>query len=143
MAYPGIHSVNGGELLGSRLPLVLPVLHKILTSLLWYRIALIHVIIILMYFSMVSSSLSSALSDLRLNSLLAEVPFSEEFKLHTSALASGPTTYGLIEKSQWGIPAWIDLEKAAKKIAEMSLLKSNLRPQLSGLSPPLLTSFFC
>lgn len=54
---------------------------------------------------------------------LNEVPFSEEFKLHTSALASGPTTYGLIEKSQWGIPAWIDLEKAAKKIAEMSLLK--------------------
>lgn len=33
--------------------------------------------------------------------LVAAEPFSDEFKKHTSAIASGPCSYGLIPKEHW------------------------------------------
>ena len=47
-------------------------------------------------------------------------PFSDEFKLHTSSIASGSCTYGLIDKREWSEqPDWIDQDKAAKARDEM------------------------
>lgn len=40
-------------------------------------------------------------------------PFSDEFKKHTSGIASGVCTYGVIPSSEWNDqPSWIDQEKA-------------------------------
>lgn len=51
--------------------------------------------------------------------------FSEEFKKHTSAIASGPCTYGKIDSSQWGDhPSWIDEDKA--KAARQQMEKDNV-----------------
>lgn len=50
---------------------------------------------------------------------LNDVPFSEEFKRVTSALASGECKYGLIPQEQWSFPDWIDQDKAAKTRKEM------------------------
>jgi hypothetical protein len=53
----------------------------------------------------------------------AAEPFSDEFKAHTSAIASGPCSYGLIPEEHWGdgdsMPEGIDVEKANEAIAEM------------------------
>ncbi|BFZ58945.1 alpha 1,2-mannosyltransferase 2.4.1 [Savitreella phatthalungensis] len=45
---------------------------------------------------------------------LNDEPFDDEFKRVTSGLVSGKTEYGLIPKDHWGMPDWIDKEKAAK-----------------------------
>ncbi|GAA5922232.1 hypothetical protein JCM1841_000690 [Sporobolomyces salmonicolor] len=45
---------------------------------------------------------------------LNDEPFSEEFKRHTSGIASGVCTYGQVPKAQWEEPPWIDEDKAAK-----------------------------
>lgn len=50
---------------------------------------------------------------------LNEERFSDEFKEQTSALVTGNTKYGFIEKEQWGFPEWIDKEKAAKVREQM------------------------
>ncbi|GAA5904918.1 hypothetical protein JCM8208_007221 [Rhodotorula glutinis] len=52
---------------------------------------------------------------------LNDEPFSEEFKRHTSGIASGKTQYGLVPKEHWGdkFPDWIDEDRAMKAIAEM------------------------
>ncbi|GAA5972185.1 hypothetical protein JCM8115_007148 [Rhodotorula mucilaginosa] len=51
---------------------------------------------------------------------LNDVPFDDEFKRHTSAIASGPCTYGLVPKEQWEEPAWIDETKAAAARQQMA-----------------------
>ncbi|KAI5474440.1 alpha 1,2-mannosyltransferase, glycosyltransferase family 15 protein [Pseudohyphozyma bogoriensis] len=57
---------------------------------------------------------------------LNDEPFSAEFILHTSSVASGPCTYGVIPASDWhgqddgSLPSWIDEERMNKAIAEMS-----------------------
>ncbi|KAM0789293.1 hypothetical protein ACM66B_000133 [Microbotryomycetes sp. NB124-2] len=46
---------------------------------------------------------------------LNDEPFSEEFKRHTSTVASGVCTYGSIPREQWADHGdWIDEERAAK-----------------------------
>lgn len=52
---------------------------------------------------------------------LNDEPFSEEFKRHTSAIASSKTQYGVVPKEQWGdqFPEWIDEKRANEAIAEM------------------------
>jgi alpha 1,2-mannosyltransferase len=45
--------------------------------------------------------------------------FNDEFKRITSALVSGNTKYGKIEKEHWGFPSWIDQDKAAKVRQDM------------------------
>ncbi len=45
--------------------------------------------------------------------------FDDNFKKVTSALVSGKTHYGKINKDQWGFPEWIDTDKAAKVRKEM------------------------
>lgn len=50
---------------------------------------------------------------------LNDEPFSEEFKRHTSGIASGVCKYGLVPKEHWEEPPWIDEEKAAKARKEM------------------------
>ncbi|GAA5993007.1 hypothetical protein JCM10908_000795 [Rhodotorula pacifica] len=44
---------------------------------------------------------------------LNDEPFDDNFKRHTSAIASGPCTYGLVPKEHWEEPSWIDETKAA------------------------------
>ncbi|KAM0745818.1 glycosyl transferase [Meredithblackwellia eburnea MCA 4105] len=53
---------------------------------------------------------------------LNEEPFSEEFKIHTSAIAAGSTcSYGLIPRQEFlDVPAWIDMDRANAGMAEMS-----------------------
>ncbi|KAL8277513.1 hypothetical protein RQP46_010068 [Phenoliferia psychrophenolica] len=54
---------------------------------------------------------------------LNEVPFTDEFKLHTSAIASGTCSYGLIPRREWDeLPEWIDMDKVNKGIEEMGKL---------------------
>ncbi|KAL6948577.1 alpha-1,2-mannosyltransferase ktr1 [Hanseniaspora vineae] len=50
---------------------------------------------------------------------LNDEEFTDEFKRLTSALISGETKYGLVPKSHWSFPEWIDLDKAAKTREEM------------------------
>ena len=50
---------------------------------------------------------------------LNDQPFSQEFRLLTSGMASGDVEYGLIEKNEWQTPSWIDTEKAQKAMDEM------------------------
>ncbi|KAA8911544.1 nucleotide-diphospho-sugar transferase [Sphaerosporella brunnea] len=47
-------------------------------------------------------------------------PFSEEFKLHTSRMASGEVQYGLIPKEHWSLPTNIDEKKFREKMKEMA-----------------------
>jgi len=44
---------------------------------------------------------------------LNDEPFSKEFIESTSSLVSGNTSYGIIPKSHWEEPEWIDEERAA------------------------------
>ncbi|GAV49437.1 hypothetical protein ZYGR_0P00800 [Zygosaccharomyces rouxii] len=44
---------------------------------------------------------------------LNDEPFTEEFINVTSALVTGETKYGLIEKKDWDFPPWIDQNRAA------------------------------
>ena len=49
-----------------------------------------------------------------------ELEFTDEFKLHTTALASGKTSYGLVPREHWDeIPDYIDMDKANKLMQEM------------------------
>ncbi|KAK4053196.1 hypothetical protein OIV83_001931 [Microbotryomycetes sp. JL201] len=54
---------------------------------------------------------------------LNEQPFSDEFKKHTSGLASGECKYGLIGQEHWppgnSMPEWVDETKAWELINEM------------------------
>lgn len=50
----------------------------------------------------------------------ADKPFDEQFKKHTSAIASGVCSYGEIPREQWGDHgSWIDEDKAAKVREDM------------------------
>ncbi|KAK4057254.1 hypothetical protein OIO90_001751 [Microbotryomycetes sp. JL221] len=52
---------------------------------------------------------------------LNDEPFSEEFKRHTSAIASGLCTYGQVPESQWKNHGdWIDEDRAARARQEMA-----------------------
>jgi alpha 1,2-mannosyltransferase len=51
---------------------------------------------------------------------LNDKPFDNTFKKVTSALISGKTRYGLIEKDHWGFPEWIDQDKARKVREDMA-----------------------
>lgn len=56
---------------------------------------------------------------------LNDEPFSDEFKRHTSGIASGPCTYGRVPKEHWLEPEWIDEERAAearKKMEEQHVI---------------------
>jgi alpha 1,2-mannosyltransferase len=54
---------------------------------------------------------------------LNDLPFSAEFMLHTTAMASGPTTYGIIPSNEWAdIPPWIDQTKMQEGVDEMAKL---------------------
>ncbi|TNY24040.1 putative mannosyltransferase [Rhodotorula diobovata] len=51
---------------------------------------------------------------------LNDQPFSDEFKRHTSGIASGPCSYGLVPKEHWEEPDWIDEDKAAVERQKMA-----------------------
>ncbi|GAA5949998.1 hypothetical protein JCM21900_001359 [Sporobolomyces salmonicolor] len=53
--------------------------------------------------------------------MLNDEPFSDEFKRHTSGIASGTVKYGLVPEEHWGkdMPSWIDKDEALRKIGEM------------------------
>ncbi|GAA5940672.1 hypothetical protein JCM3775_004758 [Rhodotorula graminis] len=51
---------------------------------------------------------------------LNDQPFDDDFKRHTSGIASGPCSYGLVPKEQWEEPQWIDEEKAAVERQKMA-----------------------
>lgn len=56
---------------------------------------------------------------------LNEEPFDQEFIDYTSGLASGETHYGLVKKSMWGYPDWINKHKAKqarKKMGEKDII---------------------
>ncbi|KAJ6632176.1 glycosyltransferase family 15 protein [Mycena sp. CBHHK59/15] len=44
--------------------------------------------------------------------LLNEEPFTEDFKLRVSTVASGPVSFGLIPREHWVQPDWIDEDRA-------------------------------
>jgi Glycolipid 2-alpha-mannosyltransferase len=46
-------------------------------------------------------------------------PFTQEFRLLTTGMASGEVEYGLITHDEWATPPWIDTEKAQKAMEEM------------------------
>lgn len=49
------------------------------------------------------------------------MPFDETFEMHTSALASGPCLYGLIDAKEWHvIPPWIQQQKAQDAMSRMA-----------------------
>jgi alpha 1,2-mannosyltransferase len=50
---------------------------------------------------------------------LNDEPFTQEFRLLTTGMASGAVEYGLIQKSEWSIPQWIDPERVEKAMEEM------------------------
>ncbi|GAA5856961.1 hypothetical protein JCM9279_005034 [Rhodotorula babjevae] len=61
---------------------------------------------------------------------LNDQPFDDEFKRHTSGIASGPCSYGLVPKEQWEEPAWIDEDKAAverQKMADAKVIYGDSR----------------
>lgn len=63
----------------------------------------------------------------------------EDFKRHTSAIASGPCTYGLVPKEHWEEPAWIDETKAAaarQKMAEDKVIYGDSKVYRCVSRPP-------
>ena len=50
---------------------------------------------------------------------LNDEPFTQEFRLFTSGMASGEVEYGLIQTKEWQTPPWIDTEKAQKAMEDM------------------------
>ncbi|GJN93736.1 hypothetical protein Rhopal_006793-T1 [Rhodotorula paludigena] len=61
---------------------------------------------------------------------LNDEPFNDEFKRHTSAIASGPCSYGLVPREHWEEPEWIDESKAAeerKKMADAGVIYGDSR----------------
>ncbi|KAK9245005.1 nucleotide-diphospho-sugar transferase [Lipomyces tetrasporus] len=50
---------------------------------------------------------------------LNDEPFTEDFINYTSGMASGKTSYGLINKDQWSIPHHIDQEKVKANMEKM------------------------
>ncbi|KAF7726515.1 alpha 1,2-mannosyltransferase 2.4.1 [Apophysomyces ossiformis] len=53
---------------------------------------------------------------------LNDEPFTEEFKGRTTAITCGKTYYGLVDKSMWSYPSWIDLNKTAEAREKMAVL---------------------
>lgn len=51
---------------------------------------------------------------------LNDEPFTEEFRNHTTRMASGLTTYGVIPPAQWTTPEWISEDKFAATVAKMT-----------------------
>lgn len=51
---------------------------------------------------------------------LNDKPFDDDFKKITTALISGKTHYGTIEKEHWSFPDWIDQSKAQKVREDMA-----------------------
>lgn len=47
-------------------------------------------------------------------------PFTEEFRNHTTRVASGLTEYGSIPKDQWSMPDWISEEKFRETVKMMT-----------------------
>jgi len=51
---------------------------------------------------------------------LNDEPFTQEFRLLTSGMASGDVEYGLIDnKKEWSTPEWIDTKKAQEAMEDM------------------------
>ena len=50
---------------------------------------------------------------------LNDEPFTQEFRLLTSGMASGDVEYGLIEKNEWQLPSWVDVEREQKSMKAM------------------------
>jgi hypothetical protein len=50
---------------------------------------------------------------------LNDEPFTEEFRLHTSRMASGEVQYGLIPQEHWSVPDHIDKKKFRQGMKEM------------------------
>lgn len=54
---------------------------------------------------------------------LNDKPFSAEFMLHTTSMASGHCTYGIIPSNEWeDIPSWIDQDRMQSAVDEMAKL---------------------
>ncbi|KAI5850217.1 nucleotide-diphospho-sugar transferase [Morchella snyderi] len=51
---------------------------------------------------------------------LNDEPFTEEFRNHTTRMASGATEYGLIPENEWSMPEWISEDKFQETIKSMS-----------------------
>lgn len=51
---------------------------------------------------------------------LNDEPFTEEFRNHTTRMASGATEYGLIPEKEWSMPEWISEDKFQETIKWMS-----------------------
>jgi hypothetical protein len=51
---------------------------------------------------------------------LNDEPFTEEFRNHTTRMASGATEYGLIPEEEWSMPEWISEDKFQETIKWMS-----------------------
>jgi alpha 1,2-mannosyltransferase len=51
---------------------------------------------------------------------LNDEPFTQEFRLLTTGMASGEVEYGLIEKNEWQTPSWVNMERAQKAMDEMA-----------------------
>jgi alpha 1,2-mannosyltransferase len=50
---------------------------------------------------------------------LNDEPFTQEFRLLTTGMASGEVEYGLIDVDQWSTPSWIDTDKAQTAMEDM------------------------
>lgn len=50
---------------------------------------------------------------------LNDEPFTDEFKFHTSRLASGEVSHGLIPHEEWSVPDFIDTTRMHRKMDEM------------------------
>ena len=50
---------------------------------------------------------------------LNDEPFTREFRVLTTGMASGEVEYGLIDESEWSTPSWIDTAKAQRAMEDM------------------------
>ena len=50
---------------------------------------------------------------------LNDEPFTPEFRVLTTGMASGEVEYGLIDESEWSTPSWIDTPKAQRAMEDM------------------------
>ncbi|KAI5818265.1 nucleotide-diphospho-sugar transferase [Pyronema omphalodes] len=54
---------------------------------------------------------------------LNDEPFTDDFKVQTSRIASGEVKYGLIPHSEWSVPDFIDTDKFHEKLKEFEAKK--------------------
>jgi hypothetical protein len=54
---------------------------------------------------------------------LNDEPFSDDFKVQTSRIASGEVKYGLIPHNEWSVPDFIDTDKFHEKLKEFEAKK--------------------